>query len=391
MQNKNNEEPAVTMVSVLPRIPTDLVKRNLFRGCLLGGAVGDALGAPVEFMSRKAIMHQFGEPGIRDYVPAYGKLGAITDDTQMTLFTADGMLRGYVRYCMRGIGPVFASVTAHAYLRWLITQGHRSNALLSDTPDGWLLEHRELFSRRAPGITCIAALKALRQSGDAAKNDSKGCGGVMRVAPVGMFIANWLLAGECPDEKISEAFSIAAEIAAITHGHPAGQLTAGVFSTIVALILAGMPLAQAIGRAKIELRKFPDHEETLCAIEKAEMLAVSHPSQSSVIGEMGEGWIAEEALAISLYCALSATDFESGVVLAVNHDGDSDSTGAITGNLLGAVMGLDMIPSHWLENLELGTVITEMADDLATVRQWDVSEYIYSPECDFYWNRYPGV
>lgn len=391
MPNNSNEEAAVSAAPVLPRIPSDLVTRSRFRGCLLGGAVGDALGAPVEFLSQKAIRNQFGEGGIRDFVPAYGRLGAITDDTQMTLFTADGMLRGYVRYCMRGIGPVFASVTSHAYLRWLLTQGHRSAALLNDEPAGWLIEQRELFSRRAPGITCIAALKTLRKLGDPAINDSKGCGGVMRVAPVGMFIANWLRAGEYPDEKISEAFSIASDIAAITHGHPTGQLTAGAFATIIALILVGMPLAQAIGRAKIELGKYTGHEETLRAIEKAEKLAGSHPSQSAVISEMGEGWIAEEALAISLYCALSATDFESGVVLAVNHDGDSDSTGAITGNLLGAAMGLETIPARWLAQLELSAVITEMADDLATVRQWDIGEYIDSPECDFYWKRYPGV
>src|SRR5215469_1142760 len=97
-------------------------RQSLFRGCLLGGAVGDALGAPVEFMSYANIVREFGPEGIRDFAPAYGRLGAITDDTQMTLFTAEGLLRAYVRGCLKGICHP-PSVVHHAYLRWLITQG----------------------------------------------------------------------------------------------------------------------------------------------------------------------------------------------------------------------------------------------------------------------------
>ena len=70
-----------------------------FRGCLLGGAVGDALGAPVEFWSRSEILRQFGPDGVRDYIPAYGRIGAITDDTQMSLFTADETVVIYLVGC----------------------------------------------------------------------------------------------------------------------------------------------------------------------------------------------------------------------------------------------------------------------------------------------------
>src|SRR5260370_13160851 len=80
----------------LPRIPSDSQLRSHFRGCLLGGAVGDALGGPVEFLDLEEIVKVYGEQGIRDYAPAYGKLGAITDDTQMTLFTAEAVLSAHV-------------------------------------------------------------------------------------------------------------------------------------------------------------------------------------------------------------------------------------------------------------------------------------------------------
>nr|WP_057930205.1 ADP-ribosylglycohydrolase family protein [Burkholderia ambifaria] len=377
-------------LQVLPRVPSDPIKRSRFHGCLLGGAVGDALGAPVEFMSAPEIRQRFGIAGIHSYAQAYGRLGAITDDTQMTLFTAEGMLRGYVRGAMRGIGAVFANVTSHAYLRWLLTKGYRSEVLEENEPTGWLLSNQELFSLRAPGRTCIAALRAVQNFSERSRNDSKGCGGVMRIAPVGLFAANWLEDG-APDEKLlAETFEIACEIAAITHGHPTGQLAAGVLAVVIARLVQGTSLADAVEYAKVNLRRHAAHEETLTAVENAQTLAATRPAQAEAVRDLGEGWIAEEALAIGLYCALCATDFQSGVMLAVNHGGDSDSTGAITGNLLGAMKGVEAIPMRWLAPLELRGVIEAMADDLATVREWEIGEYDDTPECDFYWKRYPG-
>ena len=75
--------------------------------------------------------------------------------------------------------------------------------------------------------------------------------------------------------------------------------------------------------------------------------------------------MAEETLAIAVYCALKhENDFDRALIAAVNHDGDSDSTGAVTGNLLGPRLGLTGIPSKYLEHLELRSVLLELADDL---------------------------
>jgi ADP-ribosylglycohydrolase len=369
--------------SNIRHVPKDPQVCERFRGCLLGGAVGDALGAPVEFMPRSQIVALFGEPGIRDYVPAYGRVGAITDDTQMTLFTAEGMLRAWVRCNMKGIGPAFAAVTAHAYLRWLSTQGYEVSML----DFGWLITHRELFSQRAPGTTCVSALRSLRSREQRASNDSKGCGGVMRVAPVGMFHSHW----SARDEKfVGETFQVAADIAAITHGHPTGQLAAGVFAVMIDFLARGRSLADALGAAKAELIRRDHCEETLHAVELAEELFRSEPGSPAAIGKLGKGWTAEEALAIALYCTLCARDFEDGVVLAVNHDGDSDSTGAIAGNMLGCLLGASQIPARWLEPLELREVIIEVADDLATAPEWMVGQHSdLRQEEAFYRKRYP--
>ncbi len=358
-----------------------------FVGCLLGGAVGDALGAPVEFMKRTEILRRFGPKGITQYAPAYGGIGLITDDTQMTLFTAEGLIRAWVRGCMKGI-TTYSGVTAHAYLRWLRTQGERPTCDIdfgSDEP-GWLFQQRELHHRRAPGNTCIAALRAMGSLGAPARNDSKACGGVMRVAPVGLF-ARRLGQQESPQD----AFRLGTELAALTHGHPTGALTGGVLAVLILALTDGASLSEALTASKTILCAEPGHEETLRAVEMAETLAASGEAHEVAIAQLGQGWVAEEALAISIYCALVARNFKQGVILAVNHDGDSDSTGSITGNLLGAMLGVKAIPSEWLEPLELREVITTVAEDLYAFKNWDIGEYSENAEINHrVWQKYPG-
>ena len=368
------------------RSRTDPTLRNRFRACLLAGAIGDALGAAVEFMSKHAIHARFGPEGIRDFAPAYGRIGAITDDTQMTLFTAEGLMRAWVRWNSRGICST-SSVIAHAYLRWLKTQGI-SHPLYQDRLDGWLIGIRELHASRAPGRTCLSALGEMQSFGDLAKNQSKGCGGVMRVAPVGLFVAS----GTQPGEKGNSnqgAFELGCQAAAITHGHPTGQLASGLVAEIIAQLLQGASLPEAIAHGMDMLRQYPDHEETERIVRLACELATTAPDPATLPEALGEGWIAEEALAISLYAALVAPDLESGVILAVNHGGDSDSTGAIAGNLLGAMYGLNAIPPRWLADLELREVIEEVADDLASMWLWELDDDNFH-DSDTIWERYPG-
>ena len=377
----------IAAAQILPRRTADQRVRSLYRGCLLGGAAGDALGAPVEFMSESQIKQRFGERGIEEFVPAYGRLGAITDDTQMTLFTAEGILRAQVRGSQRGICYP-PSVIARACLRWLHTQGC-SHAALEDCLDGWLIQHRELFARRAPGVTCLSALKACGADLKPASNDSKGCGGVMRVAPIGMYFATIARAShEADGDQMREAFDLACAAAALTHGHPTGQLSSGVFAAVVLRLLRGVSLRQSIEEAIVILRDQPHHEETLAAVRDALRLAQAQPRSAEAVRQLGEGWVAEEALSISLYCALTANDFRSGVTLAVNHGGDSDSTGSMVGQLLGAIHGDGAIPASWLEELELRDLIAEMAEDLAAVSEWNLEDMC--EESDWYSARYPG-
>ena len=117
-------------------------------------------------MSLAEIRRRIGPAGVKDYVPAYGRVGAFTDDTQMTLFTAEGIMRAWVRSSLRGVCGV-SGVLHHAYLRWLLTQGERPPSEVEIGTDGWLVGVPALHSRRAPGNTCLSALRASAPSGAA--------------------------------------------------------------------------------------------------------------------------------------------------------------------------------------------------------------------------------
>jgi ADP-ribosyl-[dinitrogen reductase] hydrolase len=323
-------------------------------GCLLGGAVGDALGAPVEFLTLAEIRRQFGTQGVRDYVPAYGRAGAITDDTQMSLFTAEGLLR----FARRNEPGDVVTCVYRAYQRWYVTQGGQPRGDLGAS--GGLIAVPALHSRRAPGSTCLSALAGGVMGTPAHPlNTSKGCGGVMRAAPVGL-LGHQGVGGRDP-------FRLGCEIAAATHGHPSGYLSAGFLAHVIAAIVSGEPLPPAIEGALTVLATYPGHEECRRAVERAIALARSAPPIPESVEQLGGGWVGEEALAIALFCALVANGFEDGVLLAVNHSGDSDSTGAIAGNILGAMLGTGAIPPRWLAALELRDELRQVGDQLAAL------------------------
>ena len=172
----------------------------------------------------------------------------------------------------------------------------------------------------------------------------------MRVAPVG-FVPG-------------APFRVACELAALTHGHPTGWLAAGYLAQLVHEVADGASLDEGAVRALDVLRRHPGHEETARAVEKALWFSRAPRGSAAEVESIGKGWVAEEALAIGLYAALAAESFEHGVLLAVNHSGDSDSTGAVAGSLLGVALGEQAIPRRWLERLELHDVIEQVADDL---------------------------
>ncbi|GDY30273.1 putative ADP-ribosylglycohydrolase [Gandjariella thermophila] len=315
-------------------------------GCLLGGALGDALGAPVEFVPLDGIRREYGPNGIVE--PPRPAL--VSDDTQMTLFTAEGYLNAWVRGHAEGVWEPDQAVW-RAYRRWLATQQ------LDGPPQGaaGLLSEERLYASRSPGLTCLRALSADEPpSRECPRNDAKGCGGVVRAAP----------AGFAPSSAI--AYDLGCRFAALTHGHPAGWAPAGALALLVHLVaVKRRPLGEAVDQ--VIGRVLRDDAATGSALLNAVRLAEHGDPGPDRVQEIGQGWLGSEALAIGVYAALAGRRprrFADALRLAANHSGDSDSTASITGQILGALHGTAALPGAWLERLELCDVLTEVATDL---------------------------
>lgn len=361
-----------------------------YRGCLLGGAAGDALGYAIEFDREEAIAARYGSRGIRNYRLDKRGLAPFSDDTQMTLYTANSLLCSLAALSAQvsggaqasggaqssggaqasGGAPARVSPTALAayapaqmaqfYVEWMYTQV--SPYPLTE-PKAWISNLPELFASRAPGITCLNACEAMA-SGAKVVNNSKGCGGIMRMAPAGLINTS-------PGFSGVELQRLGAQLAELTHRHELGWMPAGVFAHIVSLLARNesCSVREAATQALNTLPEAFPNAHYLAQLQEllgyTLRLADSAMPDLEAIHALGEGWVAEEALAIGLLCSLRyENDFEGAITSAVNHGGDSDSTGAIAGNIVGAHLGLAGIPQHYLEHLELRDTISKIADDL---------------------------
>jgi len=314
-------------------------------GCLLGGALGDAFGYPVEFKSWAQIREKFGDAGLTEPQGAGGRLVA-SDDTQMALFTADGLLSAMTPGAPHDAAQLLARIR-EAYLAWFRTQREE----WASGPTG-LSQYRELWAVRAPGSTCLSALRAgARGTPEAPINDSKGSGALARVAPLGLL----------PAIGADEAFRLAHAAAALTHGHPAGRLSAAALASLLRDLLDDRPLTAALGRMESRLDGAGGGQEVLAAVRAARALAASDTPPRDAIASLGQGWTGDEALAIGLFAVLRAGSFADALRLAANHDGDSDTTAAVAGQVWGALCGVEVLDHGWIRRLDVLEPLCDVA------------------------------
>ena len=348
----------------------DKLKIDKVRGSLVGGACGDALGYPVEFIfSYKDIQEKYGEGGITEYDREYiwindskGKLPAlVSDDTQMTLYTAEGLLTAIET------DAEYIPTIRDAYLAWFHGQ---TGEPVNIGYDSNLSKINDLNQRRAPGNTCLTALAAI-VDGRNVRNDSKGCGGIMRVAPIGLYGVShgW------SDEDIA---AIAGKVAEITHLHSLSTYPSAAFALIVKECVVTKDIDKSVFREIVEKsigtveslygENAPYMNDFKRLMHNAMELSTSIDEDCKVIEtSIGGGWVAEETLAIAVFSVLRhINDFKSCIVCSVNHGGDSDSTGAVAGNIIGAITGYDNIPTDFTDKLQFRELLLSYSDALST-------------------------
>ncbi|GAA1349812.1 ADP-ribosylglycohydrolase family protein [Streptomyces beijiangensis] len=328
--------------------------RSRVRGCLIGGALGDALGAPVMALGLDAIREAHGPDSVTDLAPAYGRRGAVTSVTQQTLFTVDGLIRAQVR---RDTGAWHPPTDVHrAHRRWAATQSDWG-------PDerrkdnGWLAQEEWLYVRRDPSRNCLTGLgDEIMGTLESPKNPTaRDPAALARSGPFGLLVG-W---------EPGLVFQLAVECATQTHGHPTGYLSAGAYAVIVHALARAETLDAAVQRALAQLAARPSHQPVTDALQHALGAVRQGMPNPERVASLGDGEVAEEALAIGVYCALVGEDVRHGLRLAVNHGGPSAATGAICGSLLGALHGETALPPAWLAELEGRATVLELADDFS--------------------------
>lgn len=338
------------------------------RGSLVGGACGDALGYPVEFVfSFAEIKEKYGDNGITEYDRDYPWINGyrnsdkalVSDDTQMTLYTAEALVES-VRN-----GLDMLQTMTDAYLAWY---GGQTGEYVDCCYCSKLSEIKELNQRRAPGNTCLSSLAAIID-GRNIRNDSKGCGGIMRVAPIGLYEAahGWMFA---------DTARTAGEVAEITHHHPLSTYSSAALAVIVQQC-ATTDYLDANGFIQIVERSIEVVESVygenapymkkFIEVVKNPIDIYKNPLEDWEIIEqkLGGGWVAEETLAIAIFSVLRHTDdFASCLTCAVNHGGDSDSTGVVAGNIIGAIIGYNKIPQKFTDTIQFKELLISHSDAL---------------------------
>lgn len=332
-----------------------------FTGCMLGGASGDALGYLIEFDDLHTIRRKYGAYGLRTILKSKvnGNQGLISDDTQMSLFTADGLLWA----AQAGLEPqegVFRS-----YMRWYYTQTER---IVSPEQMAWMKrqEHeiqwsydlmgiQSLYARRAPGKTCLMTLATGRRFTETNLPNARcGSSAVMRVAPVGLFFSgDW-----------ERAFAVGAQTACLTHGDLTARLAAGALSLLIAQLSSGAALAPSLESMMQVVKRQKGSEALLAVLDKAFVEAASEHGAVQAMKEIGTGNTAREVLALAIYCILKADSLKNAVIMACNQDGASDSCGAVCGNIGGALYGATAVPKNWSNNLECRGIVEQLGDCL---------------------------
>lgn len=286
---------------------------------LLAGAIGDAYGYCVEFDSFTQITKRYGSKGIQ---LGDVKKWIVSDDTQMTIFCFYAIKENLITPNI-DLNKINSNIFKN-YLDWYITQ-------FKDNPNSQLGNLKSMQVRRAPGNTCLLSLQS-QICGTIEKpiNNSKGCGGIMRVAPIAFL-----------NTTLENIFKLGNMQAAITHGHPCGFLSSGFFATMLKCAMEGEDFFSAYNKSKSILLNYPDNQEMLNylkILENSFTLPLQEPDSLNQL--IGEGWIGEEALGIALYSVLKGKTFEECLWISANHNGDSDSTASLAAQLFVAFNGL---------------------------------------------------
>lgn len=340
------------------------LRRTSYRGCLLGMAVGDAMGYSVDSRSMEEIREAYGPGGLLGYDLVNG-YADVTSYTQLAAFTANGLLLGLTRGQVLGKMAPFVKYVGVSSREWAASQRPWGRPARNYC---WLSRKAELCRRRCMDTRMLDTLSR-EQLGtpETPVNSYDGAGGLTAAIGVGLFYH--------PDRlNQQETDLLGAEVVALTHGNPTAFLSGAVLAHIISRLLRdpSLPLKKAVGGAIHWLREQFGHQysqvfEIVNLLRRAVTYGESPNLDPVEVMEKLGCDNAAQVLAGAVYaCFASGGDFDRAVIIAVNHSGRSAAVGAVTGAILGVILGEEALPEFYLECLEPLELLRELGDDLYT-------------------------
>ncbi len=356
-------------------------QQTSYRGCLLGLAVGDAMGFTVDSRSWQEIREDYGPNGLLGYDLVNG-YADVTSYTQLAAFTCNGLLFGMTRGQMLGRMAPFIKYIHVSSREWAASQrawGRPSKCYC------WLLRKAELSGRRCMDTRMLDTLSRPRMGTlETPVNNFDSPAGLTTAIGVGLFFDK----DRADQEEID---LLGAEAVALTQGSPTAFLSGAVLAHIISRLLRNpkAPLRAVVLEAVEAMKARFGHQysqayEVGTAIRHAITYAESHGANPVDVMERLGCDDAAKVLAGAVYaCMASREDFDTAMIIAVNHSGRSAAVGAIAGAILGLRLGEEALPDFYIECLEPAEVLRELADDLYTGCPMEQGSKLFDLDWDY--------
>jgi ADP-ribosylglycohydrolase len=319
------------------------------------------MGNTVDRQSLEEIRADYGPNGLLGYDLVNG-CADVTSYTQLAAFSANGLLMGLTRGMLQGKLAPLVRYIGLALREWSCSQHNR----VPERIFCWLSYVPELKRRHCMDTWMLSTLSGERLG---SLEEPVNC--LDNPAALTTVISVALLSEELGLSR-EEACRLGAEAVALTHGAPEAFLSGAVLTNVFRAILSGEEVsprdlvADTVSSIQQQFgREYGQTTHIWELLQLALTLADSDSVSPMEAMEQLRCRTAPEVLAGVLYaCARCGGDFDTAMILAVNHSGRSAAVGAITGAILGATLGESALPEFYMECLEPADVLRELADDL---------------------------
>ncbi len=354
--------------------------RSAYRGCLLGLAVGDAMGYTVDSRSLAEIREDYGPNGLLGYDLVNG-YAEITSYTQLAAFTCNGLLFGLTRGQMQGRMAPFVRYIGLSHREW--AAGQRMWGRPQRTYC-WLLQHKELCRRHCMDTWMLDTLsRETLGTPEEPVNGFSSPGSISAAVGVGLFF-------DPENMEQAEIDRLGAEAVALTHGSPHAFLPGAVVAHLISRCLHQRQtdletlIQEALEALEEGVGRGYGQTDELCALVRQAIAMAKNPELSSVDAmEQLRCETGSQVLAGAVYaCLTCGEDFDGAMITAVNHSGRSAAVGAITGAILGARLGAQALPEFYLECLEPALLLVELADDLVQGCPMEMGNRLFDDDWD---------